>query len=425
MMKCPECQAENPNTFSFCGECGVKLARICSTCNATNPPQYRFCGECGRNLGVSPESISEDLSFVEKLENIQRCLPEGLTEKVLARREEIEGQRNQVTVMLCDMEGYCPICARLGRDKVYPIMDEVFDILIHDVHDHGGTVNSISSSGITALFGVPIAVENAPQRAIQCALAIHRDMAKLSPKIEGENGLRPTRIRAGIHTGPIMVNTLGDDLRVEFTPVGDTVVLASSVEKLAEPGTTFVTEETFKLTELFFDFDELEERRGEEGETPVKAYRVIPPGTRRRRSDLAAERALKPFVGTEKELERLLDAEEYKALCSDDVSLKALDKKPGTYKGRRVKYRGDITRIMEDRGTTYIIMDVAKDGHDHDGSIFIWYDGTPEALEHDTIQIWGEVRGSYIYKSVAGWKTTLPLVRAEYVDVIQSAERDN
>ena len=80
---------------------------------------------------------------------------------------------------------------------------------------------------------------------------------------------------------------------------------------------------------------------------------------------------------------------------------------------------------MEDRGTTYIIMGVAKDGHDRDGSIFVWYDGTPEALERDTIQIWGEVRGSYIYKSVAGWKTTLPLVRAEYVDVIQSAERDN
>jgi len=150
MMKCSECHAENSDTFSFCGQCGVKLARICSRCSASNPPQYRFCGDCGRNLGVSPESISEDLSFVEKLEGIQRCLPEGLTEKVLAQREEIEGQRGQVTVMLCDMEGYSPICSRLGRDKVHPIMDEVFDILIHDVHDHGGTVNSMTSSGIIA-----------------------------------------------------------------------------------------------------------------------------------------------------------------------------------------------------------------------------------------------------------------------------------
>jgi class 3 adenylate cyclase len=425
MMKCPECQAENPDTFSFCGECGVKLARICPNCSASNPAQYRFCGECGHDLVVSPESISEDLSFAEKLESIQRCLPEGLSAKVLSQREGIEGQRNQVTVMLCEMEGYYPIYARLGRDKLYPIMDEVFDILIHDVHDHGGTVNSITSSGIMALFGAPLAVEDAPQRAIQSALAIHRDMAQLSPKIRGENGIRPTKIRTGIHTGPIMVNNLADDLRVEFTPVGDTMDLASSVEKLAEPGTTCVTEETFKLTERFFDFDELDERQIEEGETPVKAYRVIAPDTRRRRADLAAERALKPFVGHEKELERLLDAEEYKVLCSEDVSLKALDRKPSAYKGRRVKYRGDITRIMEDRGTTYIIMDVAKDEHDRDGSIFIWYDGTPEALERDTIQIWGEVRGSYIYKSVAGWKTTLPLVRAEYVDVIQSAKRDN
>ena len=427
-MKCPECQADNPDTFSFCGECGVVLARIyciCSKCSANNPPHYRFCGECGHDLVVSGESAPEDLSFVEKLGSIQRCLPEELTEKVLAQRDEIEGQRIQVTVMLCDMEGYCPICARLGRDKVSPIMDEVLDTLIHDVHDHGGTVNSITSSGIMALFGAPRAVESAPQRAIQSALSIHRDMAKLSPKTKGENGIRPIKMRVGIHTGPIMINTLGDDLRVEFTPVGDTVDLAFSLEKLVEPGATYVTEETFKLTERFFDFDELEDRQVEEGQTPVKAYRVIVPSSRRRRSDLAAERVLKPFVGREKELERLMDAEEYKALCSEDVSLKSLDRKPGTYKGRRVKYRGDITRIMDDRGTTYIVMDIAKDEHDRNGSIFVWYDGTSEALEHDTIQIWGEVRGSYIYKSAAGWKTTLPLVRAEYVDVIQSAGRDN
>ena len=424
-MKCSECQAENANTFTFCGQCGAELARICPTCSASNPPQYQFCGECGHDLVVSPESISKDLSFVEKLENIQRCLPEGVTENVLARREEIEGQRSQVTVMLCDMEGYSAIDARLGRDKVYHIMDKVFDILIHDVHAHGGTVNSMSGSGIMALFGVPRAAENAPQRAIQSALAIHQDMARLSPEINGGNGMRPIKMRVGIHTGPIVVNALGDDLRVEFTPIDDTVDLASSMEKLAEPGTTCVTEETFKLTEPFFDFDGLEERQGEDEEMAVKAYRVIAPGTARRRADLAAERALKPFVGHERELELLLDAEEYKALCSEDVSLKALDSKPKAYKGTRVKYRGEITRMVEDGGTTYIIMTIDRDEDDHNESIFVWYDRTPDALKNDTIQIWGEVRGSYEYKSVAGWKTSLPLVRAEYVDVIQPSGQDN
>ena len=425
-MKCPECQAENPSTYSFCGQCAAELARICPECSTSNPIQYRFCSECGYGLAVSPEATSEDLSFMEKLETTQQCLPGGLTEKVLAQKAEIEGQRKQVTVMLCDVEGYSSIRARLGSDKVYPIMDKVFDVLVRDVHDYGGTVNSLTGSGIVALFGAPSAVHNAPRKAIQSALAIHRDMAGLSPSTKGENGVRPIKMRAAIHTGPIQISALRDDLRVEFMPVGDTFNLASSMQKLAEPGTTCVTEKTLKLTERYFDFEELEAEQLQEGEIPVKAYRVIPSGTRgAARIDLAAERALKPFVGREKELELLLDVEEYKALCSDDVSLKELERKPQTYKGARVRYQGNIMRLTEDEGTTYIIMRMAKNGHDQDGTIFVWYDGTPKALEDDTIQIWGEVRGSYVYKSVAGWKTTLPLVRAQYVDVVQEAKAEN
>ena len=69
------------------------------------------------------------------------------------------------------------------------------------------------------------------------------------------------KMRIGIHTGPVVVGTLGNDLRVEFKAVGDTVNLASRMEGLADPGTTYVTEDTFKLTEGFFRFEALGKRR--------------------------------------------------------------------------------------------------------------------------------------------------------------------
>jgi predicted ATPase len=94
---------------------------------------------------------------------------------------------------------------------------------------------------------------------------------------------------------------------VEFKAVGDTVNLASRVEGLAQPGTSYVSGHTFKLTEGLFRFEALGEKAIKGKEEPVRVYRVIAPSTRRTRFDISAERGLTPFVGRERELELLLD----------------------------------------------------------------------------------------------------------------------
>jgi len=159
-----------------------------------------------------------------------------------------------------------------------------------------------------ALFGSPIALEDAPQRAIRSSLAIHREMARFSEKMKHEReGIPPLKMRVGIHTGAVVVGTLGNNLRVEFKAVGDTVNLASRVEGLADPGATYVTEETFKLTEGLFRFEALGAKQIKGKEEPVKVYRAIAPSTRRTRFDVSTERGLTPFVGRERELELLID----------------------------------------------------------------------------------------------------------------------
>jgi predicted ATPase/class 3 adenylate cyclase/ribosomal protein L40E len=306
-MKCPKCQTENPETANFCGECQTKLEKVCPSCNHLNPPQFKFCNKCGSNLTVTPKEAIKELSFEEKLAKIQRYLPKDLTQKILAQRDKIEGERKQVTVMFCDMEGYTSLTEKLGSEQMYSIMDEVYEILIHKVHDYEGTVNELTGDGIMALFGAPIALEDAPQRAIRSALAIHREINKFSDQLKSEKKMPPIKMRIGIHTGPVIVGTLGNDLRVEFKAVGDTVNLASRMEGLAESGTTYVTEDTFKLTEGFFRFEALGEKKIKGKEEPVKVYQVIAPSTRRTKFDVSAERGLTPLVGRERELELLLD----------------------------------------------------------------------------------------------------------------------
>jgi len=307
-MQCPECQVGNREGAKFCKKCGTKLELKCPSCGNPYESDSVFCDECGHNLTLPSKPTPKDLTLDEKIEKIQKYLPKGLIEKILAQRERIEGERKQVTVMFCDMEGFTALSERIGPEEAYSIMDQVYEILIHKVHDYEGTVNEMTGDGIMALFGAPIALEDAPQRAIRSAYAIHREMTRYSDNIKQEiEGIPPLKMRVGIHTGPVVVGTLGNDLRVEFKAVGDTVNLASRMQDLAEPGATYVTENTLKLSEGLFRFEALGEKKIKGKEKPVGAYRVIGPSTRRTRFDVSVERGLTPFVGRDREVELLLD----------------------------------------------------------------------------------------------------------------------
>ena len=307
-MQCPKCQFENREGAKFCNECGHKFEVACLNCNAPNRVGSKFCDECGTKLALSSERPHKDLSVDLKAQKIQKYLPKGLTEKILSQKGQIEGERRQVTVMFCDMEGFTTVSEKLGAEEAYAMMDQVYEILIHKVHDYEGTVNEMTGDGIMALFGAPIAIEDAPQRAIRSSLAIHRELTKLNDKMKQKKEQTiPIKMRIGIHTGTVVVGTLGNDLRVEFKAVGDTVNLASRVEGLAEPGATYVTNDTFKLTEGLFRFEAIGEREIKGKEEPIKIYRVIAPRTARTRFDVSAERGLTPLEGRERELELLLD----------------------------------------------------------------------------------------------------------------------
>jgi len=374
-MKCPKCQFENSEEMQFCGKCGAKLERICPKCNFPNPPQFIFCGKCGYNLTTPYEPAPKELSYDEKIEKIQRYLPEGITEKILSQRDKIEGERKQVTVMFCDMEGFTSLVESLGPEEAYSIMDQVYEILIHKVHDYEGTVNEMTGDGIMALFGAPIALEDAPQRAIRSALSIHREMAKFSDKMKREKeAIQPLKMRIGINTGPVVVGTLGNDLRVEFKAVGDTVNLASRMESLAEPGTTYASDDTFKLTEGLFRFEALGEKEVKGKKEPVKVYRVIAPSTRRTRFDVSAERGLTPFVGRERELELLVDgferSKEGRGQAFSIISEAGVGKSRLLYEFRKAVANENVT-FMEGKCLSYSrnvpyqpVIDIVKSNFD-------------------------------------------------------------
>ena len=118
-MNCSNCQIDNPAGAKFCIECGTPLELLCPQCSAKTPPTGKFCMECGHNLIPPSTPTTKELSFDEKLDKIQRYLPKGITEKILAQRDRIEGERKQVTVIFCDMVGFTALSEKLDPEEAY------------------------------------------------------------------------------------------------------------------------------------------------------------------------------------------------------------------------------------------------------------------------------------------------------------------
>jgi class 3 adenylate cyclase len=306
MVKCPKCSTENPESVAFCGQCGAKLERICPNCNFANPFYFRFCGGCGHKLIPPLGPVSKELSFDDKIARIQRYLPEGLTEKILSQRGKIEGERKHVTIMFCDMSGFTQLTEKLGPEETFSLMDQISETLIHKVNEYQGTVNELRGDGILALYGAPIALEDAPQRAIQSALAIHQEIIRFNERLGDNSRVPPISFRIGINTGPVVVGTVGNDLRVQFAAVGDTINMAARMENLAEPGNTYVSEETYRLTKDLFHFQPLGKKKVKGKEEPIPVYKLRSAKEEVHRPRLGSERRIySRMVGRDSELNKL------------------------------------------------------------------------------------------------------------------------
>lgn len=187
-MICAICRHDNDQHANFCSQCGNPLDRGCPACNNPIRADARFCSRCGQRLESSDAASHapvgqldlpvSPLSFDAKLDHLQRYLPPHLTEKILANRGRLAGERKLVTVLFADLVGYTTLSEQLGEEALFAVMDELYEAFIRDVHRYEGTVNELTGDGLIAFFGAPLAVEQAPQRAVYAALALQETAAR-------------------------------------------------------------------------------------------------------------------------------------------------------------------------------------------------------------------------------------------------------
>jgi predicted ATPase/class 3 adenylate cyclase len=301
---CAHCGFENPENAKFCVECGAKVAIRCPNCGKENPPTHKFCFECGGKLGKGID-VEDDKTL--NLSDPQSYIPKHLADKIRVNRASLEGERKLVTVLFADASSFTALSEKLDPEEVRTLMNQALRLIIDQVHHYEGTINKFTGDGAMALFGAPIAQEDHAYRSVTSALGIQKAIRSYGEELKLEQGI-DFKMRIGINTGLVVVGSIGNDLSMEYTAMGDTVNLASRLEGLAEPGSILISESTYKLVKDYFECIPLEEARVKGKSQPVKAYSVIGKTDRKVRFDLSLERGLTKFVGREKELGLIKDS---------------------------------------------------------------------------------------------------------------------
>jgi class 3 adenylate cyclase len=299
-MRCPRCQHENAADAAFCDECGARLEAVCPGCGESNRPGAKFCRKCGQAISAAAPSISS------RFDAPQAYTPKHLAQKILTSKAALEGERKQVTVRFADLKGSMELLADRDPEEARKILDPVLERMMEAVHRYEGTVNQVMGDGIMALFGAPLAHEDHAVRACYAALRMQESIGRYADELR-RHGL-DVQIRVGLNSGEVVVGSIGSDLRMDYTAVGQTTHLAARMEQFARPGTTLITAEVLRLAEGYVAVTPLGPVAVKGLGEPVGVYEVTGAGPVHTRLQALAARQLSRFVGRDGEVEQLRQA---------------------------------------------------------------------------------------------------------------------
>src|SRR3954452_8162781 len=144
-MRCPKCQHENRAEAKFCEECAAAFMRCCSNCGSPNLQGAKFCSQCAHPTGLDGEHRTDN-----RFSSPDAYTHKHLASRILTSKQDLEGERKQVTILFADIVGSFEIIADRDPEEAQKLLDPVLDLMLEAVHHYEGMVTRVMGDGIMA-----------------------------------------------------------------------------------------------------------------------------------------------------------------------------------------------------------------------------------------------------------------------------------
>jgi PAS domain S-box-containing protein len=235
-----------------------------------------FYNQRGENQGVVV--LVDDISEAEILrDTFSRFLSQQVMEQILSDADlrSLRSARRDVTVLFADIRDFTAFAEQQQPEQVVDVLNEYFDVMVHVLFEHQGTLDKFLGDGFLALFGTPIEQSDHPQRAVQAALDIQRAATTLN--IARHHRGQPTlHLGIGINSGEAIVGNIGSEKRMEYTVIGDMVNVAQRLQAQAHGGEILIGASTLPHVQSLVTVYDTVEAQVKGRQQPVRAHRIGP-----------------------------------------------------------------------------------------------------------------------------------------------------
>jgi adenylate cyclase len=206
-----------------------------------------------------------------------RYVSKDVYQQLLDNPEDVRlgGNRRHMTVLFSDIRGFTAVSERGQPEAIVAQLNQYFSAMVPIVFAHKGTIDKFVGDMIMALYGAPLEDPDHADHAVQTALAMTAELARLNGRWTAD-GLPPIDIGIGINTGDMVAGNLGSESIMSYTVIGDNVNLGSRLESLTRNFQTrvIISDATRQALKQAYDLHPLGEVTVKGKAVPVQVYEV-------------------------------------------------------------------------------------------------------------------------------------------------------